>query len=59
MKYLIEVVKGRTKWRWRLCHKNGHILAHSEDYSSRFKARQTASQLFKQFKRGTCTISLG
>jgi uncharacterized protein YegP (UPF0339 family) len=59
MKYLITVQKGKSRWFWNLKHRNGHILAHSEQYSSRFKARQTAKTLAAAFKRGLCQLDLG
>jgi len=57
MKYRIVVQKSKNrKWFWDLVHKNGHVLAHSEMYSSRAKAVQTAETLAGAFKRGTCWL---
>lgn len=58
MKYKIQVCKGKKQWYWILKHKNGHTLAHSEQYSSRYKAKQTASTLYESFKRGCCALEL-
>ena len=39
----LEVLKGRSgKWYWRIKSPNGRILCHSELYSSKQKAVQTA-----------------
>jgi len=46
-KYLIEVVKGKTLWFWRLLSVNGKTLAHSESYSSKRHACKTASKIAK------------
>ncbi len=46
-KYKIQVVRGKRKWYWRIVYLNGRTLAHSEMYSSKAKARQTARNLAK------------
>lgn len=58
MTYKIEVVKGKKQWYWRIMHRNGNILAHSETYSSREKAVRTAKNLHQTFKRNTCGFSI-
>lgn len=55
--YKIEIIESKKKYYWRIVHKNGKILAHSEKYSTRGKAKQTAKNLFAAFKKGTCTFS--
>lgn len=43
MKYKISVLKNkRGCWFWNLKAGNGHILAHSEEYSRKAKALQAA-----------------
>ena len=54
MKYKIKVLKKRKGWYWRIEHRNGHVLAHSETYNSLNKARQTAERLYDCFKMDTC-----
>ena len=52
MKYCIEIFKDwnlHTNY-WRIKSKNGEVLAHSENYSSYRKARQTARALSKETK---------
>ena len=47
----VEVFKGSDDaYRWRLRADNGEILATSEAYSSRAKARKTAHKIFSAFK---------
>lgn len=58
MKYKILVTKGKRQWYWKLIHKNGHDVSTSETYSSKFKACQTAFQVFSLFKRGVCKIEV-
>ena len=42
----IEVIKGDSgNWHWRIKSANGKILASSETYSSKRKAKNTASKL--------------
>lgn len=50
MKYRIEVIVFRGQWHWRIVHKNGQILAHSEKYSSKRKAMQTAKAVMLNMK---------
>ncbi len=59
MTYQIEVVKGKKHWYWRIVHRNGNVLAHSETYSSREKAVKTAKNLHASFKRKTCGLVIG
>ena len=54
MKYKIKVLKKKSGWYWRLEHKNGHVISHSECYSTRGKAVQTANNLAESFKSGLC-----
>ena len=42
--YKIQVVKGKKQWFWRIVARNGKTLAHSETYSSKGKAVQTAKR---------------
>lgn len=43
----VELLKGeKGTWYWRLKAGNGKVLAHSETYSSRLKARKTAWAVF-------------
>lgn len=44
----VEVIKGRTSYRWRLLASNGECLAVSEVYSSRRKCLQTAKKVAYQ-----------
>ena len=45
----VEILKGKSKkWYWRVRAKNGRILCHSEQYSSRAKALQTARSVIKE-----------
>jgi uncharacterized protein YegP (UPF0339 family) len=47
----VEVFKGSDgQYRWRLRADNGEILASSEAYSSRGKARKTAQKIYAAFK---------
>ena len=57
MKYIIEVLDKKKSYYWRLVHKNGKILAHSENYSSSAKAMQTAANVANSFKKGTCHLA--
>lgn len=42
----IELFKDNdSKWRWRLVARNGEILATSEAYSSKQKAKETAKKI--------------
>src|SRR3990167_6388453 len=49
--YYISVVKLKKQWYWTIS-RNGEILAHSEQYSSRVKARKTAKHLFERMQAG-------
>ena len=44
----IVVLKKRNQWYWKLVAKNGKTLAHSETYSSKAKARQSARSVVRQ-----------
>lgn len=46
-KRYVELVKKNKDWFWRLRAANGQLLAHSETYSSKTKARKTAMNVFK------------
>lgn len=39
------------KWYWRIKASNGRIIAHSETYSSKFKAEQTIASLIRWAKK--------
>ena len=54
MKYKIVVHKKRKHWYWKLEHRNGHVLASSETYSSRYKACQTAHGVYSDFRKNNC-----
>lgn len=57
MKYKIIVMQNIVgDWYWLLCHKNDKILAHSESYSSKGKAKQTAKNIQKSFRLGICDL---
>lgn len=56
MKYKIKILKKRSGWYWRIEHRNGHVLVHSEVYSSRNKAKQSAGRLYDNFKFGVCSL---
>lgn len=44
----LEIRKGKSgKWYWRIKATNGRIVCHSETYSSKSKAIQTAKQIVK------------
>jgi len=58
MKCTIVVLKKRKQWYWKLIHRNGHDLATSETYSSRYKACQTAHGVQSLFKRGMCKFEI-
>lgn len=47
--YRIEVLRGPTSgsWYWRLSHRNGKILSHSEIYNSKQAACKTARHMSK------------
>jgi uncharacterized protein YegP (UPF0339 family) len=46
--YRIEIVRSKNKgWFWRLKHRNGKTLAHSEIYTTKAKARQTVRNFVK------------
>jgi uncharacterized protein YegP (UPF0339 family) len=46
-RYKIEVLRSSMGgWYWRIEAPNGRILAHSESYSSKAKAIQTADSFF-------------
>jgi len=44
--HIVELLKNKNgRWYWRLKYNNGSVLAHSETYSSKSKARRTARNL--------------
>lgn len=43
-------------WFWRIKADNGKILAHSEMYSSKTKARKTMMRVLDQFSRLNVTV---
>lgn len=45
------------KWRWRLRAKNGAVLATSEAYSSKDKAKQTASAVHDAFRGAKVSVT--
>lgn len=52
--FKIKVLKRSKKWYWKLLGGNNETLAHSENYSTRNKAEQTAVKVF--FAIDDCTI---
>ena len=44
----IKIVKGAEGFFWKLVAKNGETLAHSEIYSSKTKALQTAKKVAEE-----------
>lgn len=50
MKYKIQVRKGRKGFYWKILSLNGRTLAHSETYTRREKAKQTALNLFRRIR---------
>jgi uncharacterized protein YegP (UPF0339 family) len=43
-------------WFWRLVASNGKILAHSEIYSSRAKAKKTMWRVWEELTSGNCSV---
>ena len=41
----IVLKKGWFRWYWKMIGKNGETLAHSETYSSKYKAKATAEKV--------------
>lgn len=41
----VEIKKGKKGYHWRIIASNGKILAHSEDYSSLSKCKNTFNQI--------------
>jgi len=44
---MLQVLKKNSKWYWKMIAENGKVLAHSEQYSSKRKALQTADKVSK------------
>jgi len=45
----LEILMGKSrKYYWRVRAKNGKIVCHSETYSSKAKALQTAKSILKE-----------
>ncbi len=56
VKFRVEIKKNpEGKWFWHLKTRNGKILAHSENYSSRAKALKTATLINEHMV--SCVIS--
>lgn len=46
-RFRLEVLKKRSKWYFRLVARNGNTLMHSECYSSKYKATQSAKSIYR------------
>lgn len=47
---------GAGQWFWRIMGGNHQVLAHSEGYSSRAKARKTAWRVWEEFTGGNVKV---
>lgn len=57
MEYQMIVYKKPAGWRWKIVHKNKHILSSSESYSSKRKAKQTAKNFYdKAIRKKVCVF---
>lgn len=53
----IEILQNKSGvYYWRIVAANGYILAHSETYSSRSKAAQTAWRVWTEFTGGNVKV---
>lgn len=48
---IIEVLKKKAKWYWRLKSPRGHILAHSEQYCNRPNAIRGARNILNNIHK--------
>ena len=56
--YNIQILKKRALWYWRLVASNGRVLAHSEQYSSKSKARRMAMKFAVDVNVGKASIDI-
>ncbi len=47
---IVEIVKGKRGWFWRIKSQNGKILCHSETYRTHQAATKTASLVQSRLK---------
>jgi len=53
----IQILRNnRGQWFWRLLAGNNKVLAHSESYSGKNKARKTAWTVWEQMTSGNCSV---
>jgi len=57
IKFKIVVKQNKDQqWFWHLVGRNGEVLAHSESYSSKHKALDTATAVFSAMDQATLAI---
>jgi uncharacterized protein YegP (UPF0339 family) len=57
MKIQIRRTRNRRQpWFWRIVAANGKVMAHSETYSSKRKARAAAWKVWEAMTSGNCSV---